>query len=92
MPADVRLDLTGLWHRETELKGAYTYGTESMPDGSRVRTFDLAVDTANHYEAERMLSATYRLDDHVEAIAHAARPAAAAPGRLRPEAFDMRKD
>ena len=34
MPAEVRLDLTGLWHRETELKGAYTYGTETLPDGS----------------------------------------------------------
>ena len=33
MPADVSLDLTGLWHRETELKGAYTYGTETLPDG-----------------------------------------------------------
>ncbi len=28
MPAEVTLDLTGLWHRETELVGAYTYGTE----------------------------------------------------------------
>ena len=34
MPADVTLDLTGLWHRETELKGAYTYGTETLPDGT----------------------------------------------------------
>ena len=34
MPADVSLDLTGLWHRETELKGAYTYGTETLPDGT----------------------------------------------------------
>ena len=43
MPADVHLDLTGLWHRETELKGAYTYGTEQMTDGSTARTFDLAI-------------------------------------------------
>ena len=33
MPAEVTLDLTGLWHRETELVGAYTYGTETLPDG-----------------------------------------------------------
>jgi threonine dehydrogenase-like Zn-dependent dehydrogenase len=71
MPADVQLDLTGLWHRETELKGAYTYGTETMPDGSRRRTFDLAIDTANAIEAERLLSATYPLVDYVDAIAHA---------------------
>ena len=87
MPADVRLDLTGLWHRETELKGAYTYGTETLPDGRRVRTFDLAFETAAHFEAERLLSATYRLDDHVEAIAHAA--AAGRRGAVK-IAFDLR--
>ena len=36
MPAEVTLDLTGLWHRETELVGAYTYGTETLADGRRV--------------------------------------------------------
>ena len=35
MPAEVTIDLTGLWHRETELVGAYTYGTETLPDGRR---------------------------------------------------------
>ena len=89
MPADVRLDLTGLWHRETELKGAYTYGTETMPDGTTARTFDLAIDTANHHEAERLLSATYRLDDHVDAISHAA--AAGRRGAVK-IAFDLRSD
>jgi threonine dehydrogenase-like Zn-dependent dehydrogenase len=88
MPADVRLDLTGLWHRETELKGAYTYGTETMPDGSTARTFDLAIDAANHYEAERLVSATYRLDDHVDAIAHAA--GAGRRGAVK-IAFDLRE-
>ncbi len=87
MPADVTLDLTGLWHRETELKGAYTYGTETMPDGTTARTFDLAIDTANHYEAERLLSATYRIDEHVDAIAHAA--AAGRRGAVK-IAFDLR--
>ena len=72
MPADVTLDLTGLWHRETELKGAYTYGTEHLPDGRTARTFDLAIETATAVEAERLLSATYPLSDHVDAIAHAA--------------------
>jgi threonine dehydrogenase-like Zn-dependent dehydrogenase len=72
MPADVRLDLTGLWHRETELKGAYTYGTETLADGSRRRTFDLAIETADAVCAERLLSATYPLADYVDAIAHAA--------------------
>jgi threonine dehydrogenase-like Zn-dependent dehydrogenase len=89
MPADVRLDLTGLWHRETELKGAYTYGTETMPDGSQARTFDLALDTAREIHAEQMLSASYRLDEHVDAIAHAA--AAGRRGAVK-IAFDLRKD
>jgi threonine dehydrogenase-like Zn-dependent dehydrogenase len=89
MPADVTLDLTGLWHRETELKGAYTYGTETMPDGSQARTFDLALDTAREIHAEQMLSASYRLDEHVDAIAHAA--AAGRRGAVK-IAFDLRKD
>jgi len=72
MPGEVTVDLTGLWHRETELVGSYTYGTETLPDGKRVRTFDLAVDTADAIEAERWLTATYPLADHVDAIAHAA--------------------
>jgi threonine dehydrogenase-like Zn-dependent dehydrogenase len=87
MPADVKLDLTALWHRETELKGAYTYGTETLADGTRARTFDLAVDTANASQAERLLSATYRLDDHVDALAHAA--AAGRRGAIK-IAFDLR--
>jgi threonine dehydrogenase-like Zn-dependent dehydrogenase len=87
MPADVTLDLTGLWHRETELKGAYTYGTETMPDGARVRTFDLALETADAVGAEQLLSASYRLADHVDAIAHAA--TAGRRGAIK-IAFDLR--
>lgn len=88
MPAEVTLDLTGLWHRETELVGAYTYGTETLTDGSRRRTFDLAIETANAVEAERWLSATYRLADHVDAIAHAG--AAGRRGAIK-IAFDLRE-
>jgi threonine dehydrogenase-like Zn-dependent dehydrogenase len=87
MPAEVRLDLTGLWHRETQLTGAYTYGTETLPDGTSATTFDLALDTATHFGAERLLSATYRLDDHVDALAHAA--AAGRRGAVK-IAFDLR--
>ena len=87
MPADVSLDLTGLWHRETELKGAYTYGTETLPDGSTARTFDLAMATATEIRAERLLSATYPLDQHVDAITHAA--AAGRRGAVK-VAFDPR--
>jgi threonine dehydrogenase-like Zn-dependent dehydrogenase len=72
MPGEVTVDLTGLWHRETELVGAYTYGTETLSDGRRVRTFALAIESADAIEAERWLSATYPLADHIDAIAHAA--------------------
>jgi len=87
MPAAVTLDLTGLWHRETELVGAYTYGTETLPDGTTARTFDLAVAAASAIETERWLSATYPLADHVDAIAHAA---AAGRRRAIKIAFDLR--
>lgn len=89
MPAEVHLDLTGLWHRETELKGAYTYGTEHLPDGSTRRTFDLALETADALGAERLLSATYRLADHVDALAHAA---TAGPRGAVKIAFDLREE
>ena len=72
MPAVVSLDLTGLWHRETALIGAYTYGTESMPDGTKRHTFDLAIETAADCQLNRLVSATYRLDDYQNALAHAA--------------------
>lgn len=89
MPAEVTLDLTGLWHRETELVGAYTYGTETLPDGRRARTFELAAETADAIQAERWLSATYQLTDHVDAIAHAA--AAGRRGAIK-IAFDLRRE
>jgi threonine dehydrogenase-like Zn-dependent dehydrogenase len=89
MPAEVTVDLTGLWHRETQLVGAYTYGTETLPDGSRRRTFDLAIDTVQACHMERLLSATYRLTDYAAAIQHAAE--AGRRGAVK-VAFDLRSD
>jgi threonine dehydrogenase-like Zn-dependent dehydrogenase len=98
MPGEVSVDLTGLWHREIQLVGAYTYGTETLPatgggetlpGDRRVRTFDLAIETADAIEAERWLSATYPLIDHVDAIAHAA--AAGRRGAIK-VAFDLRRN
>ena len=60
-----------------------------MPDGSTRAHFDLALDTAREMRAEQLLSATYRLDEHVDAIAHAA--AAGRRGAVK-IAFDLRKD
>ena len=52
-----------------------------------MRTFDLAMATADAIEAEHWLSATYPLADHVDAIAHAA--AAGRRGAIK-IAFDFR--
>ena len=87
MPAEVTVDLTGLWHRETKIAGSYTYGTETMPDGSTCRTFDLAIDTVAELDMGRLVSATYPLDDYEDAIAHAA--AAGRRGAVK-VAFDLR--
>jgi hypothetical protein len=87
MPAEVTVDLTGLWHRETRLAGSYTYGTETMPDGTTARTFDLAFDTVVACRMGRLVSATYPLDDYEDAIAHAA--SAGRRGAVK-IAFDLR--
>ena len=88
MPATVELELTGLWLREIELKGAYTYGTERLADGSVVSTFDLAFETVAAVRAEQLLSATYRLDDHVDAIGHASTAGRRGAVKI---AFDLRE-
>ncbi len=88
MPARVDLDLTGLWHREIDLKGAYTYGTETLADGQVTDTFRLAIDTVTAVGAERLVSATYPLDKHLDAIDHAA--SAGRRGAIK-IAFDLRE-
>ena len=72
MPAKVELDLTALWHRETELVGAYTYGTEHLPEGGPVRTFDLAFRLVAEADLARLVSERYPIDDYRQAIEHAA--------------------
>ena len=89
MPGTVSVDLTGLWHREIALVGAYAYGTEHLADGSRVRTFDLAADLVRRADLGRLVSATYPLEHHREAIEHAA---AAGPRGAVKIAFDLRDD
>lgn len=71
MPGSARLDLAPLWHREVELVGAYTYGTETLPDNSTTHTFNLAFDLIDELRLERMVSASYRLQDWRQAIRHA---------------------
>ncbi len=89
MPATVTVELTPLWHRELELVGAYTYGTESLPDGTTARTFDLAFDLVREHRLGRLVSATYPLSRYRGAISHAA--AAGRRGAVK-VAFDLRNE
>ena len=56
MPGHVHVDLTGLWQREITLAGAYAYGTETLPDGTRRRTFDLAFELVAEADLGRLVS------------------------------------
>lgn len=70
MPAQVTTDLTALWHRETELVGSYCYGTEHSHGGKH--TYELAFELVRDLQLGQLVSATYKLDDYVDAIDHAA--------------------
>jgi hypothetical protein len=90
----VRLELTTLWHRETALVGAYAYGQErAVPAGSGngepPRTFDLAFELVRSADLGRLVTHTYALDDHRDAIAHAAN--AGRRGAVK-VAFDLRDE
>jgi threonine dehydrogenase-like Zn-dependent dehydrogenase len=89
MPAVVKLNLTTLWHRETELAGAYAYGTETLATGERRRTFDFAFELVRTAGLGRLVSATYPLADYKAAIEHAA--SAGRRGAVK-VAFDMRQE
>jgi len=89
MPGVVELDLTALWHRETELLGTYTYGTEDLSDGRRTDSFELAFELAGKVPFDRMVSATYPLTRYVEALTHAAE--AGSRGAVK-VTFDMRNE
>ncbi|HMJ76801.1 MAG TPA: zinc-binding dehydrogenase [Iamia sp.] len=80
MPGHTSIDLTPLWHRETGLRGCYAYTRDD---------FATALDVVRDARLERLLSATYPLDRHREAIAHAA--AAGSRGAVK-VAFDLRNE
>ena len=87
MPGVVELDLTALWHRETELIGTYTYGTETLPDGRTASAFALALELAGKVPFDRLVSATYPLVRYREALIHAAESGSRGAVKV---AFDMR--
>lgn len=89
MPGQVSVDLTGLWHREITLAGAYAYGTETLPTGERRRTFDLAFELVDTADLGRLVSATYPLSQYETAITHASTAGARGAVRI---AFDLRNE
>jgi threonine dehydrogenase-like Zn-dependent dehydrogenase len=78
MPGHTSLDLTGLWHRETALRGVYAYRRDD---------FDTAIALVNDRDLGRLLSATYPLARHVDAVRHAAEAGRRGAVKI---AFDLR--
>ena len=78
MPATVSLDLTGLWHREVRLQGAYAYTHAE---------FERAFDVVRDNDLGRLVSATYSLDRWKDAIRHAAEAGRRGAVKI---AFDLR--
>ncbi|MCU1352133.1 MAG: Zinc-binding alcohol dehydrogenase [Acidimicrobiales bacterium] len=80
MPGHTSLDLTGLWHRETAIRGSYAYDRAD---------FDRAISLVGDAGLDRLLSATYPLDRYTEAIEHAATAGARGAVKI---AFDLRQE
>jgi threonine dehydrogenase-like Zn-dependent dehydrogenase len=80
MPAKVTLELTGLWHRETAIRGCYAYERAD---------FDRAFDVVRRFDLGRLVSATYPLRRYTEALEHAA--SAGRRGAVK-VAFDLRAE
>ena len=89
MPAGVRLELTALWHRETELVGSYCYCTETLSSGERRSSFSLAIELASELgdRLGALMSASYPLERYADAVAHAR---AAGPRASVKVCFDLR--
>ena len=85
MPNQVDINLTALWHRETELVGAYCYGTEHAHGDTH--TFGLATEMVADLDLGRLVSELYPLSEYQTAIEHAAQ---AGPRGLIKIAFDLR--
>ncbi len=89
MPSTVTVELTGLWHRETELVGCYAYGTEVRPDGRLTTSFELATELSGKVAFDRLVSAAYPLRRYVDALSHAAEAGHRGATKI---VFDMRDE
>ncbi|HJM27715.1 MAG: zinc-binding dehydrogenase [Acidimicrobiales bacterium] len=89
MPGVTKVDLTALWHRELEIVGSYTYGTELLSDGKVTSSYALAFDLVRRKQLGKLVSASYTLDRYKDAIRHAAE--AGSLGAIK-VVFDMREE
>jgi threonine dehydrogenase-like Zn-dependent dehydrogenase len=80
MPGRTTLDLTGLWHRETSLRGCYAYERAD---------FDTALDLVADLDLGRLVTAAYPLARYEDAVDHAAHAGARGAVKI---AFDLRAD
>jgi len=80
MPARTTLDLTGLWHRETSLRGCYAYEPAD---------FATAAKLVGELDLGRLVSAAYPLARYEDAIDHAANAGRRGAVKI---AFDLRSD
>tara|TARA_B100002052_G_scaffold44394_1_gene37101 strand:- start:1788 stop:2963 length:1176 start_codon:yes stop_codon:yes gene_type:complete len=87
MPGVTKVDLTPLWHREIEMVGSYTYGTETLPDGSVTNSYALAFELVREMQLDKLVTDLYPLDRYKQAIRHAAE--AGSLGAIK-VAFDLR--
>lgn len=86
MPSRSTLDLTPLWQREISVRGAYTYGTETL-EGESVRTFELSMELVAAAGLGALVSAHYPLRRATDATSHAARAGSRGATKI---CFDMR--
>ncbi|HEX2382807.1 MAG TPA: zinc-binding dehydrogenase [Acidimicrobiales bacterium] len=74
------LDLTGLWHRESSLRGCYAYTRDD---------FDRAIELVRELHLGRLVSTTYPLARYRDAVEHAANAGGRGAVKI---AFDMRAE
>jgi threonine dehydrogenase-like Zn-dependent dehydrogenase len=69
------IDWTAMWHKELQILGAYTYGTETY-QGEQIRTFTLAIQLMQKQNGilRNLITGCYPLPDYKQALQTAMNP------------------